>query len=415
MKIGFIGAGFIAKFQADALAMVRGVEVSAVLKRGGSASFVAHCRGLGIGVPRECATVEEVVQHSDVVAIYNPNFARIETVEAIVHAVQKGAQLSGVIIEKPLGRTLQEARRLVDLVRGVGLKTAYFENQIFMRAIQAQLRQLEPTIRAMGPPSLVRSAEEHGGPHSPWFWDPRQLGGGVLMDMGCHSIAVGQFLLTPPGKPLDFLKPVSVSCDTSLLKWGCSPWREQLLEQKGIDYAKTPAEDFATGIITYRNSESGQLVKAQFTDSWMYEKQGLRLFMDGMGPGYAFEVNSLRSPAEVFIGDAAAESLADAESALEKATASRGLLPIQPNEADLYGYVDENADAVRAFAAGRDAFLPWEFGVQVTQLLMASYYSAETGRVVDMEDAQTVASLERYVPAIQRGEGLSVLTRGAKK
>src|SRR5690606_36014065 len=104
---------------------------------------------------------------------------------------------------------------------------------------------------------------------------------------------------------------------------------------------KTPAEDFTTGIVTFRNPETGQLVKAQFTNSWMYDKQGLRLFMDGLGPGYACEVNSLKSPLEVFIGDEAAEAVADAETALEKATASRGLLTVQPDEADLYGYVDE--------------------------------------------------------------------------
>tara|TARA_B100000614_G_scaffold258265_1_gene280067 strand:- start:486 stop:1193 length:708 start_codon:yes stop_codon:yes gene_type:complete len=235
------------------------------------------------------------------------------------------------------------------------------------------------------------------------------------MDMGCHSIAVGQYLLTPPGKPMNFLTPVSVSCDTSLLKWGCSPWREELLERTGVDYAKTPAEDFATGIITYRNPETGALVKSQFTDSWMYEKQGLRLMMDGMGPGYAFEVNTLRSPVELFIGDAAAESLADAELALEKSTATRGLLPIQPNEADLYGYVDENRDMVERFSRGEDGMLTWEYGLEITQLLMAAYYSAETGRVVDLTDPAVVSTLDSYVPAIQQGNGNSVLRRGAEQ
>jgi hypothetical protein len=66
-----------------------------------------------------------------------------------------------------------------------------------------------------------------------------------------------------------------------------SQWRK--LSDRGL---QDPAEDFATGMITYKNPETGQIVKAQFTNSWMFEKQGLRLFMDGMGPGYAFEVNT---------------------------------------------------------------------------------------------------------------------------
>ncbi len=55
-------------------------------------------------------------------------------------------------------------------------------------------------------------------------------------------------------------------------------------------------------MITFRNPETGQIVKAQFTDSWMFEKQGLRLLMDGMGPGYAFEINTLASPLQFSSG-----------------------------------------------------------------------------------------------------------------
>jgi predicted dehydrogenase len=201
-----------------------------------------------------------------------------------------------------------------------------------------------------------------------------------------------------------------VSCDVALLKWGQPRWRDELRTRHGVDYSRTPAEDFATGIVTYRNRESGQHVQAQFTVSWMYDKQGLRLLVDGLGPGYALEANSLRSPLEVFIGDAAAASVADAELGLEKATASRGLLAIQPNEPDLYGYTDENVDAVAAFRAGRPALLDFDFGLEIVRLTMASYLSAEEGRVVDLTDEETRDRLERYVPLIQQGRGAEVLT-----
>ena len=102
----------------------------------------------------------------------------------------------------------------------------------------------------MGPPSLVRSSEEHAGPHKGWFWDPTQQGGGVMSDMGCHCLAVGWHALTPPGKPVDFLRPQSVDGRSRLLKWGQPRWRKELLDRFGVDYAKTPAEDFATGMVT---------------------------------------------------------------------------------------------------------------------------------------------------------------------
>jgi len=409
LKLGIIGAGFVAKFHARALMQVRSIEIAGItaLKGAEALSKFVKNNGLGEGVVYPNAT--EMANHVDAIAIYIPNYARVEMVEEIVAAVKKGAALKGVVCEKPLARNLKEARRMVELVNSVNLKTAYFENQIFMKPIRTQLVQLEPQQRTMGPLSLTRSAEEHGGPHEPWFWDPTRQGGGVLLDMGCHSIAVGWYTLTPIGKPPTFLQPVAVSAETALLKWGLPQWREKLLKERGVDYAKTPAEDFTTGMVTFKNPETGQLVKAQFTDSWMFEKQGLRLFMDGMGPGYAFEVNTLKSSLEVFIGDVAAEAVADAETALEKATASRGLLAVQYNEPDLYGYTDENEEMSAAFLAGKDAFLPWSYGVEVTKLVMAGYLSAERKKTIDLTDPDVLKELETYVPLIQQGKGREVL------
>lgn len=409
MKLGLIGAGFIARFQSVAIRQVRGLEVAGILKRRGSEALAGFCREHRLGDARLYDTIAQLAQNVDVIALYVPNYCRVEVMEEVVAAVKAGAKLKGVILDKPLARNMKEARRMVELAREARLLTAYYENQIFMKAIRSQREQLLPVARNMGPLTLTRSAEEHGGPHEPWFWDPTRQGGGVLLDMGCHSIAVGRYVLTPPDKDLLFLQPVSVSCDLGLLKWGQKTWREKLLKDRGVDYSKTPAEDFATGMLTYRNPETGQIVKSQFTDSWMFEKQGLRLFMDGMGPGYAFEVNTLVSPLNVFIGDVAAEAIANQESALEKATASRGLLAVQYNEADLYGYTDENQDMLDSFSAGKNAMLSWEYGLEVQRLVMAAYLSAERGRTIDLTDKATNAELDSYVPAIQQGKGAAQL------
>ena len=409
MKIGFIGAGFIARFQSVAMSQVRGLEVAGILKRRGSEPLAAFCRENQLGEAKLYDTIAQLSANVDVIALYVPNYCRVEVMEEVVAAVKGGARLKGLILDKPLARNMKEARRMVDLAREAKLLTAYYENQIFMKAIRTQREQLGPVARTMGPVALTRSAEEHGGPHEPWFWDPTRQGGGVLLDMGCHSIAVGRYILTPPDKDLLFLQPISVSCDLGLLKWGQKKWREKLLKERSVDYAKTPAEDFATGMITYRNPDTGQLVKSQFTDSWMFEKQGLRLFMDGMGPGYAFEINTLVSPLNIFIGDVAAEAIADQESALEKATSSRGLLAVQYNEADLYGYTDENRDMLRRFSAGHNAMLSWDYGLEIQRLVMASYLSAERGNKVDLRDTATLAELDSYVPAIQQGRGAAQL------
>lgn len=412
LKVGSVGAGFVAAFQARGMMQVRGMELSGVVAPEGAEALQAFSKKNGVGPCTIYPSVTEMAKNVDVVAIYCPNYVRLEVMEEIAAAAKAGAELKGVICEKPLARNLTEARKMVALATEANLRTAYFENQIHMKPVKVQLAQLEPQQKTMGPLALTRSAEEHGGPHMPWFWDPTRQGGGVLCDMGCHSIAVGWYALIPIGKDITFLEPQSVSADIGLLKWGLPHWREKLLADRGVDYAKTPGEDFATGMITYRNPETGQIVKAQFTDSWMFEKQGLRLFMDGMGPGYAFEINTLVSPLTVFIGDAAAEAVADQESALEKATASRGLLAVQHNEADLYGYTDENEDAYHAFLEGRDAFLPFSYGLEITRLVTASYMSADLKKTIDLTDPAVQKELETYIPLVQQGRGAEVLYVG---
>ena len=411
LKLGFIGAGFIAKFHAIALTQVRGVELAGIYSLAGAEELAGFAKENGLGDCKVYSTVAELCNNCDAVAIVAPNFARIELAEQIVEAVKAGAPLKGIICEKPLGRTVAEAKRLVALAKEANLPTAYIENQIHMKCIKNALAQIGSQQKVMGPISIARSAEEHAGPHEGWFWDPTKQGGGALSDMACHSIAVSWFVLTPIGKPVTFLKPISVNAETSLLKWGQPAYRKQLLDKMGVDYSKTPAEDFCTGIVTFKNPETGQIVKAQFTTSWMYDKQGLRLYMDGLGPGYAFEINSLKSPLEVFIGDAAAEAVADAEKALEKATASRGLLPVQPNEADLFGYVDEFIDVRNAFLAGKDALLNWEYGLEITKLCQAAYLSAECQKTIDLTDPAIQKQLDSYTSLIAQGKGAEVLYR----
>ena len=409
LRYGIVGGGFITMFHLRALEQVRGVEVAGLTSRRPPEQAAAYVREHGLGEGRIFPGIKEMAPHVDVIAIFGPNFTRLAVVREIVDAVKAGAPLKGVICEKPLGRNLAEARRLVAMIDEVKLPNAYFENQIYMKAVRSARQQLRPVIEAMGPPLLVRSGEEHAGPHNAWFWDPVRQGGGVMSDMGCHCLGVGWYALTPTDKPVRFLVPQSVSADLALLKWGQPRWRKELLDRFGVDYGQTPAEDYATGIVTYRNPESGVRPRSQFSVSWMFDKQGMRLSLEGLGAGYGFDMSTLRSSLDVFIGDVAAAGVADSESALEKSQSSRGLLAVQPNEADLYGYTDENEDAVAAFRAGRSAMLDWDYGVEIVRLTMAAYLSSERMATVDLTDPATSTFLETYVPLIQQGRGGEVL------
>jgi predicted dehydrogenase len=226
--------------------------------------------------------------------------------------------------------------------------------------------------------------------------------------MGCHSIACGMFMLTPLGKPLDYLKPVSINATMALLKWGKEPWLGQL-KARGVDYSKTPAEDYSTVTLELKDPQTGHRSVVQAVNSWIYDAPGLRLLMETFGPGYSYTVNSLQSPSGIFISDAAATAVVDSELALEKSQASRGSLILQPNEADLYGYVAEWIDALTAFEQGKDARLNLEYGKTITTLILAAYMSHEKRQVIDLTDARVLRELEDYVPLIQKGEGTKVL------
>ncbi|MFA6255316.1 MAG: Gfo/Idh/MocA family oxidoreductase [Patescibacteria group bacterium] len=410
LRLGSMGAGFVANFQQAANQLVPGLEFGGVHALKGAEQLAAKATATG---EIDCVvykSVADLVEHCDVIANFAPNPFRVELMEQVVDAATRlGKKPKGLICEKPLGRTITEARRMVELAKTLGCPTSYFENQIHMKAIKAGLKGLARVQGKMGPLVLARGGEEHSGPHEGWFWDATRQGGGVLSDMACHTIAVLWRLLTPVGKDLRFLRPVSIGADTLLLKWGQPKYRAQLLKRMGVDYALVPAEDFATGLVTFENPETRQRVVAQFATSWMYDKQGLRLSMEGMGPGYALEVNSLRSSLEVFIGDAAAEAVTDAEGALEKSTASRGLLAVQPNEPDLYGYVDEQVDARDAFREGHDGLLNWEYGLEITRLCQAAYMAAEKRQTLDLTDPAVQTALETYRSLISQGKGHSVL------
>ena len=408
LKIGMIGAGFVAGFHERALCSVRDVELAGVCAPQGAEALARRAQADGLGNTQVFKNIAKLCAAVDVVCIFAPNFARLEIMHNIAKALEGGAEIKGIICEKPLARNLQEADVLASMVKALGVPNAYFENQIHMPSVVEAQRQLAAVEQSMGSVHLARSAEEHGGPHEPWFWDPKRQGGGVCCDMGCHSIAVGMYMLTPRGKPPDHLTPVSVTANMAMLKWGKEPWISQLKE-RGVDYTATPAEDYSNVTIEFRDPDTGNRGVAQATNSWMYDAPGLRLLMEAFGPGYSYTVNSLESPTGLFISDAAATAVADSELALEKSQASRGALLLHHNEPDLYGYIAEWRDAISAFEQGKNALLDFEYGRLITMLVMAGYMAHEKKKTIDLTDSAVLAELESYVPLIQQGKGAKVL------
>ena len=416
LRYGIIGGGFISEFQLRSLVSVRGVEVAGLFSRSPPERLAKFVRDNGLGAGTIYKSIGELARNCDVLAFFGPNFTRVPALEEAAQAVASGANLTGSIIEKPLARNLAEADRVMALAKQIGAPTAYFENQIHMKSVQGALRQLRGVIDAMGPLALARSAEEHAGPHNAWFWDPTQQGGGVLSDMGCHSIALSWYALTPPGKSPTFLVPQSVNAQVALLKWGLPRYRDELRAKHGVDYAKTPAEDFATGIVTYpesgnRPARAGSVHRVvdvrQAGPAAAARRSRPRLCARSEQPAFAARDLHRRCGRGGRRGCRTRARKIDGEPGLARGAAERTRsVRLRRREPRRGAGVHEQASA--RCSTGTTA-------VEIVRLTMAAYLSAEEGRTIDLTDPATDKRLATYVPAIQQGRGGAQLLGAGKR
>ena len=142
LKIGMIGAGFVASFHERALCSVRGVELAGVYALKGAEDLAKRASLDGLGKTKIYKNIAELCQAVDVICLFAPNFARIQIMQDIAQAVNDGAKLKGIICEKPLAKNLAEANTLVNTAKKLGVPTAYFENQIHMPGVVEARRQL---------------------------------------------------------------------------------------------------------------------------------------------------------------------------------------------------------------------------------------------------------------------------------
>jgi predicted dehydrogenase len=403
LRIGMVGSGFIANFHLQALVNVRHVTVTGIYSPNAAhrEALAAKANALELGPCRAFPSLEAMLISGEVDAVWIgvPNFARLETMREIHRLVtSRWAKLVGVACEKPLGRTLAEAREMLRLAEDAKLLHGYLENQVFSSAVQRGKDIVwRRAVPACGRPFLARAAEEHSGPHMPWFWQGRRQGGGVLSDMTCHSVEVGRFLLTKPGAPRNDLKLVSASATVGNLKWTRPEYVKRLKDMMGpdVDYATRPAEDFARGALTFIDSE-GHEVMVEATNSWAYVGAGLRILIELLGPEYSMEFSSLNTGLKIFLSRDVRGG--QGEDLVEKQNAEQGLMPVVENEPDIYGYVGENRHMVDAFRHRRQPIETFHDGVAVAEMLMALYRSAEIGQVVTFPSPD----LETYVPPVAR-------------
>jgi predicted dehydrogenase len=404
LGIGFIGSGFVTRFHIQAWLGVRDADVLGVYspnpKHAAAAADLA--RELGVGNARAFNSIEEMIAAPEIDCLWlcGPNHLRLQNMQSICEALQSGeGKLIGVACEKPLARNVAEARRMVEMVERSSLLHGYLEDQMFAPSVTRGKQILWGRAAALtGRPYLARAAEEHSGPHSPWFWQGELQGGGVLNDMMCHSIEVARFMLTRPGALRSSIRPIKVSAQIASLKWSRPEYAKDLQEKMGneVDYRNKPAEDFARATINYLDEDNNPLI-VEVTTSWSYVGAGLRLSLEVLGPEYSLSMNSLDSGLKLFLSRKVKGETG--EDMVEKQNAEQGLMPVLGNEAAEYGYESQNRYFVQCFLAGKQPEESFYDGLEVTELLMTAYMSAEQERTIEFKPE----GLDSFIPLVAQG------------
>jgi len=400
LGVGIVGAGFVTKtFHIPGWVGIRHADIEAIcdLNKERAKEASNKARKLKVGEPNVYTDVREMVNDSKVEAIWIsvPNYARMNVLEEIIEEYDQGeADLVGLACEKPIARNVREAQEMVDIIEGTDLLHGYLENQLFAPSVRKGKNILwERGAANTGRPYLARCAEEHSGPHEPWFWSGEKQGGGALNDMGCHSLEVARSLLTAPDESKRDLTPKTVSGDISALKWIREGYVEQLDE---VDFQSSPSEDFGKGTIVYE-LPSGELGLAEISVSWNFMGPGLRLSFEMQGPEYSMEANSLNSELKLFLSRRVEGE--KGEDLVEKQEAEQGQMPVVPDEPLLYGYVGEDRYMVESFLEKEMPEENWKDGLFIVKLLMSLYMSAEKGKRLDYPPK----NLEDFVPDVAQG------------
>ncbi len=337
LKVAVLGTGFIAHIHLESYSrFVPTVEVVAVYGR-----TLAHAEAIAKkhGVPAWYDDIDALLSAEDVdmVDICLPNYLHHG---ACMAAAAKGKHM---VVEKPLALTLEEADEMIAECKKRNLKLMYAEELCFAPKYE-RVRSLVES-GAVGQVYMLKQAEKHSGPHSPWFYKKETAGGGVMMDMGCHALA--WFRWMTHNSPV---KTVYASMKTVLHDTDC--------------------DDNTITLVEFENG-----VTAVAEDSWA--RHG------GMDDRIEVYGTQGVSYADLFQGNSALTySTKGYDYAAEKAGTTTGWTFTMYEEAFNQGYPQELGHFADCVLNDKQPKVTAEDGRAVLEMIYAAYESARTGQKV---------------------------------
>jgi len=339
VRIGIIGS----RFQADCIAhsvkmMPDEMEVVAVASPSpGNAERFAKQHG----VARAYSDYREMLRDPavELVSITAPNRLHAQI------TIDAAAAGKHVVCEKPLCVTLEEADAMIAACKAAGVLLLYAE-ELFFAPKYVKAKQMADE-GAFGRVHLVKQGEKHSGPHSDWFWDVDQSGGGALMDLGCHGIAFCWWFL---GKPN--VRSVYAQLSTR------------------VHRGRTEGDDEAITIIEFEGGATGVVENSWNRPGGMDDS--IEVFGD-KGQTYADMLmgNALPTYSEVGFGYA-----------VEKAASTKGWTYPVFEEHWNYGFPQEMRHFARCVRGKETPISDGETGRVVQEVLYAAYASAGLGQKI---------------------------------
>ncbi len=334
-KISLLGTGLIGTFYTMSLHSQRRkdlINIVCSLPVSAARDFAEKYK-----IPKYTDSMKEAIEDSEteVVIVALPNYLHKEAILMACKAKKH------ILCTKPLAMNAGEAKEILDAVQKAGVFHGYLEDLVYT----------PKTLKAIGMANSgsfgrilwTRSREAHPGPHSAWFWDKKQSGGGALVDMGCHCIEIGRSFI---GKDI---KPVEVMC-----------WADT--QVKPIE-----AEDHAIALIRY---ETGAI--SQIEVSWNF-RGGMDLRDEVSGTEGTVRLDHwLRTGFEVFTTGNTDKYVA------EKSESDAGWLFPVGDEVHALGYPHMFTDMFDSLENNTEPRETFYDGYIVNAIMDACYKSAKT-------------------------------------
>jgi len=336
VNVGIVGTGFAQNsLHMPSYSEIKLANVVAVAGKGHAAEFAKRWNISKVyngddAIEKICRDPEV-----DVVDIGVPNNFHLQT---IITAAENNKH---IICEKPLARNGAEAKKALEVVEKHGVLNCYGENQVFIPQVT---RAFEFIGRgAIGKITWIRAREAHSGPHSNWFFDPNLAGGGVLSDMGCHTIEAVRYLLNKK-------KPMEVAA-----------WTATLVH-------KIKGEDNSLVLLKFEDGSLGQC-----ENSWS-AKGGFDVRLEVYGSDGAIFIDVTRETG-IKIFTAAPEG--SSGYIVEKADVGRGWMFPTWREFETGGYMYELQHFLECIAKGQTPRESFRDGYTVNQLMDTAYEAAQ--------------------------------------